>query len=218
MSDAIVSITNNLPVDAMNIMAMLFDKGNIVNSYKLVANGHGFSFTLQLNQTNKEQPSALSTPRTMGSYKSPSSRSRDQKRYREYMQQGDIVPKPEIDSIKTNIMDSISPERDLDANVNSLDTHNSGCNAEMHSDPNEAHHGDCDKCAPISQGSAMSITTTPDSTEVDNDPQDDEPVENKGPPKNKVYPGILTARNVLIDNEHNFRNRIMDESMNNTFV
>ena len=95
MTDTIDSITNGLPVDAINIMAMLFDKGNRVNSYKLIANAHGFSFTLQLCQTHKDQLSPLSTPRSVDSYKSPSSKSRDQKRYMEYQKQHSLSPKHE---------------------------------------------------------------------------------------------------------------------------
>ena len=216
MSDAIDSKTNNLPVDAMNIMAMLFDKRNIVNSYKLVANGHGFSFTLQLNQTNKEQPSALSTPRTMGSYKSPSSRSRDQRRYMQYQQQHDMSPQHDADHFDNNNMkDNTIVEKQVDADDQNTVEICEKVNNDKHDTQNVDH---------IEIITSNPCEDTPGaSTDVDRDSDhrqdDEESTENNGPPKNKVYPGILTARTVLFDAKHSqeFRKRITDDTRNKTF-
>ena len=59
-------ITDNLPIDVQSIMTMLFEKGNIVNNFKLVGNDYGFSFTLHFSNTslNPKEKSPLLTPRS----------------------------------------------------------------------------------------------------------------------------------------------------------
>ena len=64
-------VIENIPYDALAIMGSLFEKGNIVNSYGISANIHGFSITLPLCQPKAErsaslQYSPLTTPSSQG--------------------------------------------------------------------------------------------------------------------------------------------------------
>ena len=43
-----LNINEKLPKDVVNILHMLFDKGHMVNDFKLVGNHHGYSVTLHI--------------------------------------------------------------------------------------------------------------------------------------------------------------------------
>ena len=183
----------------------------------MVANGHGFSFTLQLCQTNKDLPSPLSTPRSGNSYKSPSSRSRDQKRYMQYQQHRDISPQHETDHFGTNNMkDNANAREQVD--VDGTNKFESG--EQMNKDKHDNQRDDPIKIITFKSCDETSGASTADEdTDRENRQDNEEPPENTGPPKNKVYPGILTARTVLGDDGHSqeFRKRIMDDSRNKSF-
>ena len=88
------AIIDNLPTEILNIMTSLFEKGNIVNSYRMTGNAHGFSITLQLYQSMStiHSGSPLMTPRSKRLGKSPSTLQRDQHRMNAYLSTHECSP------------------------------------------------------------------------------------------------------------------------------
>ena len=57
---------DNIPSEALFILGSLFQKGNLVDSFKIAGNNYGFSVTLHLSMTKTEisDSSPLATPST----------------------------------------------------------------------------------------------------------------------------------------------------------
>ena len=79
-------ITDHLPVDAIDIMKMLFERGNVVKDFKLSGNSRGYSMTLHIthSETSPTQwtPASMGTPLStpLSNGKSPSASQRDYNR------------------------------------------------------------------------------------------------------------------------------------------
>ena len=80
-------VAENIPSEAIDIMGSLFVKGNIVDSFKIVCNSHGFSITFHLNKAKSsyDESSPLATPSSR--HKSPSALLRDSERRDSYVMQ-----------------------------------------------------------------------------------------------------------------------------------
>ena len=84
-------ITNHLPADAVDIMNMLFERGNVVKDFKLVGNHRGYSMTLHITHpvTTHTQGSPTSTDTSFttpsSNRKSPSASQRDYDRRQAWM-------------------------------------------------------------------------------------------------------------------------------------
>ena len=75
MNMELVDIRDHLPVDAMDIMRMLFGKGNVVKDFKLIGNNRGYSMTLHINHPeNAHWSPQCVTPMTNKSSHSASKR------------------------------------------------------------------------------------------------------------------------------------------------
>ena len=75
-------VIENIPYEAIAIMSSLFEKGNTVNSYRIIGNTHGFTITFQMCLPKEAKPgiqeySPLATPKSKKHYKSPSALLRD---------------------------------------------------------------------------------------------------------------------------------------------
>ena len=76
------TLLNMLPMEVVNIMDMLFGKGNVVKDFKLIGNSNGFSITMHICQPRGDlvhwSPSKISSTRS--NQQSPAAHHRDQQR------------------------------------------------------------------------------------------------------------------------------------------
>ena len=136
-------VIENIPYDALAIMGSLFEKGNIVNSYRLIANIHGFSITLQLCQPKTERSaltenSPLTTPSAKRSYKSPSAINRDKTRMNSFISDHESIQQVAVEPNETDTY--------LENGINSdmaSERHDESQEIDQSVEDNRANHSEC---------------------------------------------------------------------------